>query len=55
MFYKHYKHFKHHKHFKHFNMSEPHLQRDAAKAVPTNTLLSRMRLFVVATADVVTV
>lgn len=50
-----YKHFKHYKHFEHFNMSEPHLQRDAAKAVPTSTLLSRMRLFVVATADVVTV
>lgn len=47
--------YKHFKHYKHFNMSEPHLQRDAAKAVPTNTLLSRMRLFVVATADVDTV
>lgn len=41
--------------FKLYNMNESHLQIDAAKAVPTNTLLSRMRLFVVATADVVTV
>lgn len=41
--------------YKHHNMSKPHSQRDAARAVPTNTLLSRMRLFVVATADVVTV
>lgn len=41
--------------YKHHNVSKPHLQRDAAKAVPTNILLSRMRLFVVATADVVTV
>lgn len=36
-------------------MSESHLQKDAARAVPTNTLLSRMRLFIVATADIVTV